>query len=86
MALLCLIRRECLGKGCDVDQSKLIRMANQIARNFQHLDESAAIKEIAQHIQLYWTKPMRAHLLDVSSSSQLDPVLIKVIAHLTEAQ
>ena len=69
-----------------MDQLKLIRMANQIARNFQHLDESAAIKEIAQHIQLYWTKPMRAHLLDVSYSSQLDPVVIKVIAHLTQAQ
>ena len=69
-----------------MDQSKLIRMANQIARNFQHLEESAAIKEIAQHIQLYWTKSMRAHLLDVSSSSQLDPVVIKVIAHLTQAQ
>ena len=38
----------------------VIRMANQIARNFAAHGDERAIEETAQHIRLFWDPRMRA--------------------------
>jgi hypothetical protein len=67
-----------------MDQSKLIMMANQIARNLQHHEESEAIGELVSHISLYWTRQMIAQLLMLDQSKGLDPLVIKAFARLKE--
>ena len=43
--------------------SQLIRMANQIARNFAAQGEAAAVAQTAQHIRDYWDPRMKAAIL-----------------------
>jgi formate dehydrogenase subunit delta len=42
---------------------KLVRMANQIALFFQHRSDDEAAAEIANHLNAYWEKRMRAQIL-----------------------
>lgn len=41
---------------------RLVMMANQIARAFAAQGEVRAVPQIAEHIRLFWTPPMRAAL------------------------
>tara|TARA_E500000305_G_C4012505_1_gene233563 strand:- start:411 stop:629 length:219 start_codon:yes stop_codon:yes gene_type:complete len=41
-------------------KSRLIYMANQIARNFGALDADGAAEAVAEHITLYWDPRMKA--------------------------
>jgi len=44
-------------------RADLIRMANQIARQFEHLPADAAATAVAGHLRLFWTPAMRAELV-----------------------
>ena len=46
----------------------VVRMANQIARNFAALGDEAAIAQTAEHIVLFWDPRMKA------TAFALDPI------------
>ncbi len=41
-------------------KTRLIYMANQIARNFGALDDASAAEAVAEHIALFWDPRMKA--------------------------
>jgi len=57
-------------------EADLIRMANQIADQFAHLDRDDAVSAVAAHLQWCWEPKMRAHLLALVESrpAALGPV------------
>ncbi|MFD1045345.1 formate dehydrogenase subunit delta [Kibdelosporangium lantanae] len=53
--------------------SPQVRMANDIAMQFQHwTDKDAAATAIANHIKRFWTPRMRADLLERLPADALD--------------
>lgn len=44
---------------------RLVRMANDIARNFAALGEEAAIAATTEHIMLFWDPRMKARGIDL---------------------
>lgn len=56
-----------------MDQARLIRMANQIARNLAAQGEAAAIAATAAHIRAYWDPRMKAALI-AGGGAGLDPI------------
>jgi formate dehydrogenase subunit delta len=55
-----------------------VRMANQIATFFSGYGETAAKKEIANHINSFWEPRMRRKLFDVLAhdSADLNPLVV----------
>ena len=48
-----------------MDVEKLVRMANQIAANFEYgPDKDKAAVSVAEHLRRYWTPSMRAQIID----------------------
>lgn len=48
-----------------MDADKLVRMANQIAANFEGgSDEGQAVAGVADHIRRFWSPSMRAQLVE----------------------
>jgi formate dehydrogenase subunit delta len=48
-----------------MDVDKLVRMANQIAVNFDGgSDEVQAVEAVADHIRRFWTPAMREQIVD----------------------
>jgi formate dehydrogenase subunit delta len=48
-----------------MDVSKLVRMANQIAANFDGgSNEAAAVAGVADHIRRFWTPSMRRQIVE----------------------
>src|SRR3546814_7290130 len=58
----------------------VVRMANQIARNFAALGDEAAIAQTAEHIVLFWDPRMKA------TAFALDPVQFRSEEHTSELQ
>jgi formate dehydrogenase subunit delta len=57
-------------------QDSIVRMANQIARNFAVKGENAAIIATAEHIRKYWEPRMKAQafdMVDQNGSGLSDP-------------
>ena len=46
-------------------QESVVRMANQIARNFAVQGRDAAMQETAEHIRLFWDPRMKAIAFDL---------------------
>lgn len=57
-----------------MDESRLIYMANQIARNFAAQGEDEAVAATADHIRKFWDPRMKAQI------AQVDPELLLPIA------
>lgn len=59
-----------------MDDTTLIRMANQISSSLAGYPHDDAVRETAYHINAFWEARMRSQLLKLSSSLQreLDPV------------
>jgi len=55
-------------------RESVVRMANQIARNFAAQGEEQAIAETANHIRLFWDPRMKAVILTIERNS-LDPIV-----------
>jgi formate dehydrogenase subunit delta len=54
------------------DTGTLVRMANQIARNYGYLAEPEAAKAVASHLKKFWTPDMCAEFL-TGGRDGLDP-------------
>jgi formate dehydrogenase subunit delta len=48
-----------------VNDSSLVRMANQIAANVAHLTAPEAADAVATHLRSFWTPAMRRDLADL---------------------
>lgn len=56
----------------------IARMANQIAAQFRHLPEPAAVDAVATHLRMFWDPRMRAELLvhlATPGAAGLDPLV-----------
>ena len=55
----------------------IARMANQIAAQFRHLPEPAAVDAVANHLRMFWDPRMRAELLAhlATGAAGLDPLV-----------
>jgi hypothetical protein len=65
-----------------VDQlPPVIRLANEIAIQFEHKPHDAAVAAIAQHINSFWEPRMRRQLLDLADAHRgdLDEIVFDVI-------
>lgn len=67
-----------------MDNERLIRMANQIARNLAVRGEAAAAAATADHIRQFWDPRMRAALLAVDRAT-LSPIAAAAVARLATA-
>jgi formate dehydrogenase subunit delta len=59
-----------------------VRLANEIAAQFQRRDPAIAAREIANHIRTFWDPRMRARLIAAAdaSDSGLDPLIVAATA------
>ena len=46
-----------------MDINKLVRMANQIAQNFDTGDQAAAVAGVLDHITRFWTLDMKKQII-----------------------
>jgi formate dehydrogenase subunit delta len=60
----------------------IVRMGNQIARQFAHLSEDEAVTAVANHLRNFWAPQMRAGLVDIVDEG--DEVLEPVLAEAAE--
>lgn len=67
---------------------KLTRMANQIGDFFKSYPEAAAIDGVREHIAKFWTRPMRAAIVEAArkQDSGLAPIVTQAIGRLKESQ
>ena len=66
-----------------VTETKLVYMANQIARNFVAIGHDRAVLATADHIESFWDPRMKAAIF-ANDTSGLTPVAAQAIAHLRE--
>jgi formate dehydrogenase subunit delta len=60
---------------------KLIRMANEIARNLRSQPGDQAVAATAEHIKSFWTPGMRASLIAHAQArgEGLDPIAVQAL-------
>jgi len=65
-----------------IAQPAVIRLGNDIARQFAHMPERTAAEEIATHIEKFWTPKMLNELFDLAkpSNPDIDPLLIHAVS------
>ena len=61
-----------------MDASRLIYMANQIARNFEAIGHEQATLATADHIKMYWDPRMLAGIRAIDPS-ELSPVAARAV-------
>lgn len=68
-------------------RAKLARMAGQIADFFKAYPEEQAVGAIADHINQFWSRRMRADFLAAftADSSELQPLLRQALARIRPA-
>lgn len=58
------------------DNTKLIRMAKQMADFFRNQPDVSAPEAVAEHINTFWAPDMRREFVDlIASGAQADPVV-----------
>ena len=70
-----------------MDVDKLVRMANQIAANFDGgSDEAQAVASVADHIRRFWTPAMRKQIVERwrKRPDELSPRAAQAIAAIAE--
>lgn len=67
--------------------STQVRMANDIAAQFRHLPDDAAVEALAGHLRQFWEPRMRAQLLEVvaAGGEGLDRLVIAAAERLGPA-
>ncbi len=64
-----------------MDVNKLVRMANQIAENFEYgADKHKAAEGTVDHLRRFWTPEMRALIVQYSRQDQNDLSEIAALA------
>jgi len=63
----------------------VVRLANDIARQFAHLPEEDGARAVAAHITNFWDPRMRAQLVEEVSHDpdRLDPLVLDAFGDLT---
>lgn len=63
----------------------VVRLGNDIARQFAHLPDDEAVAAVGNHIRMFWDPRMRAKLDDeiARDPSQLDPLVVRAFTHPT---
>ena len=72
-----------------MDVEKLVRMANQIAANFEYgPDKDKAAAGVADHLRRFWTPSMRAQIIDGyrQNTVELSDLAKLAVAKLAEQQ
>lgn len=59
----------------------VIRMANQIAKNFVAIGHDRAVLATADHIESFWDPRMKEAIFNCDGS-ELDPIAAEAVAHL----
>lgn len=56
----------------------IVRMGNQIARQFRHLPEDEAVTAVANHLRNFWAPQMRSGLVKLVDEGDvnLEPILV----------
>jgi formate dehydrogenase subunit delta len=69
-----------------VETPPVVRLANDIAAQFQHLPPDDAAAEVANHIRRFWDPRMRVALLELADREQaeLDAGVIAAVRVLRE--
>ena len=64
----------------------VVRMANDIARQFAHLSDDDAAVAVRGHVESFWDPRMRRALLDEvhRDPARLDPSVVRAFASLVE--
>ena len=65
-----------------MDVDKLVRMANQIAANFDYgSDKNSVAAGVADHLTRFWTPSMRAAIIDAHRKKlvELTPVAARAV-------
>jgi formate dehydrogenase subunit delta len=68
--------------------NKLIRMANQIAANFEYgADQAKAGASVADHLRRFWTPDMCAEIIEYvnGGGTGLNPIAAQAVAQLAES-
>ncbi len=60
----------------------VVRLANDIARQFAHLPDDQAAAAVAQHVSMFWDPRMREDLAAeiARDDSQLDPLVVQAVS------
>ena len=72
-----------------MDVEKLVRMANQIAANFDYgTDKDKVVAGIADHLTRFWTPSMRAAVIEGQrkNSIELSPLAARAVEKLALPQ
>jgi formate dehydrogenase subunit delta len=70
-----------------VNADKLVRMANQIAANFEYEpDTEAAAEKVADHLRRFWDPMMRAEIIDYlqTDGAELSEIAQRAVSKLAE--
>jgi formate dehydrogenase subunit delta len=70
-----------------MDVDKLVRMANQIAANFDYgTNEDLVVAGIADHLTRFWTPSMRAAIIEGHRKQLIDlsPLAARAVERLAE--
>jgi formate dehydrogenase subunit delta len=70
-----------------MDVNKLVRMANQIAVNFEYgPDKAKAVAGVLDHLRRFWTPEMRAEIIEYRNrgGTGLNEIAVLAVAKLTE--
>ena len=68
----------------ETDIAALVRMVNQIAKNFGHHPDDTAARDVSAHLTSFWAPAMRDQICDyVEHGGELDPVAAQAVRHLT---
>ena len=59
----------------------VVRLANDIARQFAHLPDDAAAAAVGNHLRMFWDPRMRADLRTEieRDASRLDPLVVAAV-------
>ena len=68
------------------DLPPVIRLANEIAVQFEHKPHDAAVAAVAQHINSFWDPRMRRNLVELADSHRgdLEEIVFDVIPKLRQ--
>ena len=70
-----------------MDVSKLVRMANQIAANFEYgPDKAKAVASVLDHLRRFWTPQMHIEIIEYRKrgGTELNEIAALAIAKLAE--
>jgi formate dehydrogenase subunit delta len=69
-----------------VEEPRVARLANDIARNLSHLPDDQAAQTIAGHLRSFWDPRMRRQLHDLVSAdpSIVEPVVVAAVSALDQ--